>query len=96
MVEIEHTAKVAVNIRPSTLLKFRQCLVHRKYRVLFSPKKSTKPGPEGPSELLIFAIVELKLRREFLDQTLFWNLIITKTQLRRRYVVSGPGLQETP
>ena len=55
-------AKAAVGIRPSTLLKFHQYLVHRKYRRLFAPKKRTKPGPKGPSEPLIRAIVELKRR----------------------------------
>ena len=30
--------KVAVSIRPSTLLRFHQYLVRRKYRMLFSPK----------------------------------------------------------
>ena len=54
--------KVAVSIRLSTLLKFHQCLVRRKYRMLFSPKGRTKPGPKGPSEPLIRAIVELKRR----------------------------------
>lgn len=56
------TVKVAVCIRPSTLLKLHQCLVGRKYRRLFSSKKSAKPGPKGPSEPLIRAIVELKRR----------------------------------
>jgi hypothetical protein len=37
-------AKIALSIRPSTLLNFHQCLVRRKYRRLFSPKKRTKPG----------------------------------------------------
>jgi len=36
-------AKVAVSIRPSTLLKFHQCMVSPKYRWLFSQKKRTKP-----------------------------------------------------
>ncbi len=54
--------KTALSIRPSTLLKFHQNLVHRKYRRLFSPKKRTKPGPKGPSGALIRAIVELKRR----------------------------------
>ena len=54
--------KVAVSIRPSTLLNFHQCLVRRKYHRLFSPKKRTKPGPKGPSEPIIRAIVELKRR----------------------------------
>ncbi len=55
--------KVAIGLRPSTLLAFHQALVCRKYRELFSlspcPKK---PGPKGPSEALIQAIVELKSR----------------------------------
>ncbi|MDA9982551.1 integrase core domain-containing protein [Gammaproteobacteria bacterium] len=55
-------AKVAVSIRPSTLSKFHQYLGRRKYRRLFSSRKRTKPGPKGPSEPLIRAIVELKRR----------------------------------
>jgi len=55
-------AKVAVSIRPSTLSKFHQHLVRRKYRRLFSSRKRTKPGPKGPPEPLISAIVELKRR----------------------------------
>ena len=55
-------AEVAVSIRPSTLLQFHQCLVRRKYRRLFSRKRGSKPGPKGPSEPLIRAIVELKRR----------------------------------
>ncbi|MDH3688364.1 MAG: integrase core domain-containing protein [Gammaproteobacteria bacterium] len=55
-------AKTAVGIRPSTLLRFHQCLVHRKYRALFSPRNRGRPGPRGPSQELIRAIVELKRR----------------------------------
>jgi putative transposase len=55
--------KVAIGVRPSTLLAFHQALVRRKYHRLFSsilcPKK---PGPKGPGEALIQAIVELKSR----------------------------------
>src|ERR1700726_3131444 len=55
--------KVAIALRPSTLLAFHQALVRRKYRRQFSstpcPKK---PGPKGPDEALIQAIVELKSR----------------------------------
>jgi len=54
--------KVSVIIRPSTLLRFHQYLVRRKYRLLFSPLTRAKPGPKGPSEQLIHAIVELKRR----------------------------------
>src|ERR1700681_4142417 len=55
--------KVAIALRPSTLLAFHRALVRRKYRRLFSstpcPKK---PGPKGPHQALIQGIVELKSR----------------------------------
>ncbi len=54
--------KVAVVLRPATLLAFHQWLVRRKYRALFSSSRDRKPGPKGPSEELIRAIVELKRR----------------------------------
>jgi hypothetical protein len=55
--------KVAIALRPSTLLAFHQALVRRKYRRLFSSMPSPKkPGPKGPDEALIQAIVELKSR----------------------------------
>jgi transposase InsO family protein len=54
--------KSAVCIRPSTLLKFHQYLIRRKYQMLFSSPSRTKPGPKGPSEALIRAILELKRR----------------------------------
>src|ERR1700694_5562234 len=55
--------KVAIGVRPSTLLAFHQALVRRKYGRLFSSSSCPKkPGPKGPSEGLIQAIVELKSR----------------------------------
>src|SRR6266571_2777221 len=40
--------KVAIGLRPSTLLAFHQALVHRKYRRLFSSSPCPKkPGPKG-------------------------------------------------
>lgn len=59
----ERMRKVAIGVRPSTLLAFHQALVRRKYRELFSSSQGPKkPGPKGPSEALIHAIVELKSR----------------------------------
>jgi transposase InsO family protein len=55
-------ARSAIFIRPSTLLKFHHCLIRRKYQMLFSSQSRTKPGPKGPSDALIRAIVELKRR----------------------------------
>jgi transposase InsO family protein len=56
-------ARVAIALNAATLLRFHRALVTRKYRRLFSstpcPKK---PGPKGPDQALIQAIVELKSR----------------------------------
>ena len=55
--------KVAIGVRPATLLTFHRALVRRKYRRLFSSNhRPRKPGPKGPGEALIRAIVELKSR----------------------------------
>jgi len=55
--------KVAIGVRPAALLRFHQALVRRKYRRLFSASpRPRKPGPKGPSEALIQAIVELQRR----------------------------------
>jgi putative transposase len=55
--------RVAIGVRPSTLLAFHQALVRRKYQRLFSSSPCPrKPGPKGPSEALVQAIVELKSR----------------------------------
>ena len=54
--------RTAIIIRPSTLLKFHDALVKRKYRLLFPSIRRIKPGPKGPSRELVQAIVELKQR----------------------------------
>jgi len=55
--------KLAIALRPSTLLAFHQALVRRNYRLLFSSRPCPKkPGPKGPDEGVIRAIVELKSR----------------------------------
>jgi hypothetical protein len=47
--------RVAIVLKPATLLAFHRALVKRKYRVLFSPKRHGIPGPKGPSAELIGA-----------------------------------------
>jgi hypothetical protein len=54
--------RVAIIIKPSTLLSFHNALKKRKYRLLYSPRGSKKPGPTGPSREVINAIVEMKQR----------------------------------
>jgi putative transposase len=82
--------RIAVVLRPSTLLAFHAALVKRKYRRLFSPKRHRKPGPKGPSPELITAIVEIKkhnsiwgCRRIAQQLCLVFDLEIDKDIVRR-------------
>jgi hypothetical protein len=57
-----HILRAAVIVKPSTLLRFHEALKKRKYRLLFSARNNSKPGPKGPSQELIKAILEMKRR----------------------------------
>src|SRR5215469_8677049 len=59
-IQPKRLSKVAIAFKPSTLLRFHRALVQRKYRMLFSPKQRSKPGPKGPSKEVIRAVVEMK------------------------------------
>src|SRR6266851_6533378 len=50
LVSPQRIPKLAVAIRPSTLLRFHRALVRRKYQWLFSGKPRRRPGPKGPSQ----------------------------------------------
>ena len=52
----------AIVLKPSTLLHLHNALTKRKYRLLFSPKRSHRPGPKGPAKEVIGAVVEMKRR----------------------------------
>src|SRR5262252_2671378 len=67
--------RVAIGFKPSTLLNFHRVLVHRKYRLLFSPKQRTKPGPKGPTADLIQAVIEMKQRNPTWGSTQIANQI---------------------
>lgn len=54
--------RCAIVLKPSTLLGFHKALVKRKYRLLFSAKRRSRPGPKGPALELIDAVVEAKRR----------------------------------
>jgi hypothetical protein len=49
-------------LKPSTLLHFHHVLTKRKYHMLFSSKRGGRPGPKGPAQELIDAVVEMKRR----------------------------------
>ena len=57
-----HIRRAAVILKPSTLLSFHDMLKRRKYRLLYTARRKGKPGPKGPSQELIEAILELKRR----------------------------------
>jgi len=54
--------RAAILIKPATLLKFHSALVKKKYRLLYTARSRIKPGPKGPSQELINAIVAMKQR----------------------------------
>jgi putative transposase len=60
LVSPQRILKVAVAVRPATLLRFHRALVQRKYQWLFSSKTGRRPGPKGPSKELIAAVREIK------------------------------------
>lgn len=53
-------ARIAIIIKPSTLIKLHKTIVKRKYSALYSNKSRRKPGPAGPSQDLINAVVTMK------------------------------------
>jgi len=98
--------RIAVVLKPSTLLAFHAALVKRKYHRLFSPKRRGKPGPEGPPPELIAAIVEIKRRnpswgcRRIAQQIcLVFELEIDKDVVRRvlaKHYRTDPGSYGPP
>ena len=52
--------KVAVIIRPSTILRFHGALVKRKYSRLYSNKTDKNPGRKGQDQALIDIVIEMK------------------------------------
>lgn len=81
----------AIVLKPATILTFHRSLVKRKYRQLFSPRRTPgKPGPEGPSTELVAAIVEMKGRnprfgyQRIADQiSLAFDIPVDKDTVRR-------------
>src|SRR5471030_3127650 len=62
LVSAQRLPKIAILIKPATLLRFHRALIQRKYRMLFTPRGRQRPGPKGPSKELIAAILEMKHR----------------------------------
>ena len=80
----------AIVLKPSTLLSLHRALTQRKYRRLFSSTVPTKPGPKGPSQEVIAAVVDMKRRnptwgcpRIAQQIALAFGIPITKDVVRR-------------
>ena len=59
----DQVKQIAVIISPSTIFRFHQLLINRKYRMLFSSNKNRKkPGPKGPPKEIIDVVLEMKKR----------------------------------
>ena len=80
----------AIVFKPSTLLRLHRALIQRKYRRLFSSNRPTRPGPKGPSQDVIAAVVDMKQRnpswgcpRIAHQITLAFDIPINKDVVRR-------------
>ena len=80
----------AIVLKPSTLLSLHRALTQRKYRRLFSSQVAMKPGPKGPSQEVIAAVVDMKQRnpswgcpRIAQQITLAFGISINKDIVRR-------------
>ncbi len=80
----------AIVVKPSTLLSLHRALIQRKYRRLFSSTVRKKPGPKGPSQDVIAAVVDMKRRnpiwgcpRIAQQITLAFGIPINKDVVRR-------------
>src|SRR5262245_10829148 len=54
--------RCGIVLKPSTLRHFHHLLTKRKHHMLFSSKRGGRPGPKGPAQELIDAVVEMKRR----------------------------------
>jgi putative transposase len=65
LVSPRRRSRMAVIVKTSSLRRFHRALVNRKYRLLYTPKRHSQPGPRGPSRELIGAVVEMKRRNPY-------------------------------
>ena len=94
------TVRSAIIIKPSTIMGFHKWLKKRKYRLLYSSKRKSKPGPKGPSPELTQLILEMKHRnprfgtpRIALEIARSFGIDIDKDVVRR---VLGIHLRQDP
>ncbi len=62
LINIARLRKIAIIVKPVTLLELHKALVNRKYRQLYSNKSNKKPGRKSPSKEIIDLVLEMKKR----------------------------------
>ena len=90
----------AIVLKPSTLFSLHRALTKRKYRLLFSSDVHAKPGPKGPSQEVVTAVIDMKRRnptwgcpRIAQQITLAFGIPINKDVVRR---ILAARYQPTP
>ena len=93
----------AIVLKPSTLLSLHRALTQRKYRRLFSSTVPTKPGPNGPGEDIMAAVIDMKQRnpswgcpRIAQQITLAFGVPINKDVVRRILAVRYRPAPDSP
>ncbi len=59
LIKSNRLGKIAIIVKPATLLKLHQALVDRKYRQRYSNKVSKKAGQKAPAQTLIDLVLIL-------------------------------------
>jgi putative transposase len=76
----------AIVFKPSTLLNLHRALIQRKYRRLFSSIRPARPGPKGPSQEVIAAVVDMKQRNPS------WGVLGSRSRSRWPSVFPSTGM----
>ena len=61
-IPLKRLAKCAAILKPSSFTRFHRALARCKYRWLYASGKCGRPGPKGPTNEVIAAVVEMKRR----------------------------------
>ncbi|CAN5875888.1 hypothetical protein BH24ACI4_BH24ACI4_33640 [soil metagenome] len=90
----------AIVLKPSTLFSLHRALTKRKYRLLFASDVHAQPGPKGPSQEVVTAVIDMKRRnptwgcpRIAQQITLAFGIPINKDVVRR---ILAARYQPTP
>ncbi len=62
LINKKRLSRLAILLKPTTLIKIHKAFVTKKYKKLFSNKNLKKPGRKGPSQDIINLVLEFKKR----------------------------------